>query len=82
VYKRQDIGDVKRLVVAIGRQDAILEDLRPLDGSLSMLGGSSDHMVLHDKDDSYSVGDIVSFIPSYGALVGLITSRYVRKVHL
>lgn len=77
----EDLGDVKRIVVALGIQDTIPEDLSPLDNCIELFGGSSDHMVMHDKKNKYKAGDIVRFIPSYGALVGLITSKYVRKVH-
>jgi predicted amino acid racemase len=78
----EELGDVKRIVIALGIQDTIPEDLSPLDASIELFGGSSDHMVMHDKEDKYNVGDIIRFIPSYGALVGLITSKYVKKVHL
>ncbi len=77
----EDMGDVKRIAVALGIQDTIPEDLSPIDNCIELFGGSSDHMVMHDKKNKYKAGDIVRFIPSYGALVGLITSKYVRKVH-
>lgn len=78
----EDIGNIRRLVIALGRQDTILEGLTPEDPSLKMLGGSSDHMVIHDVERSYDVGDTVRFTPSYGALVSLYTSGYVNKVYL
>jgi predicted amino acid racemase len=75
----KNLGEIQRLVLALGRQDTILEDLTPIDPDLSLIGGSSDHMVIHDMKNTYRVGHIVKFIPSYGALVSLFTSPYVRK---
>jgi predicted amino acid racemase len=77
----EDKGELRRVIVALGRQDTILEDLLVIDNDLEMIGGSSDHIVLHDSRSSYSVGDIVSFIPSYGALVAAFTSPYIEKVY-
>lgn len=78
----EDLGDLKRTILALGRQDTILEDITPLDKDLEMIGGSSDHMVLNDINANYNPGEIVSFIPSYGALVASFTSRYVHKVYI
>ncbi len=75
----KDRGDITRGIVALGRQDTIIEDLMPLDSSVSILGGSSDHVLLHMKKNSYNVGDIIQFTMKYGALVHLCTSRYVKK---
>lgn len=78
----EDKGELRRMIVALGRQDTLLEDLLLVDNDLEMIGGSSDHMVLHDRRSSYAVGDIVSFIPSYGALVAAFTSGYVEKIYI
>ncbi|MGA1819652.1 MAG: alanine/ornithine racemase family PLP-dependent enzyme [Thermoplasmatota archaeon] len=75
-------GDILRGIVAIGRQDAILEDLEPVDGAIEVLGGSSDHLLLDMNGSDKDVGDHVKFIPAYGALVHLYTSKYVNKVHV
>jgi predicted amino acid racemase len=75
-------GKIKRGIVAIGRQDVIVEDLHPVDEHIEILGSSSDHIILHIKDDSYQLGDIVTFSVKYGGLVHLYTSPYVHKVYV
>lgn len=75
-------GDILRGIVAVGRQDAILEDLDPVDKRIEVLGGSSDHLLLDLDGSEKDVGDHVRFIPAYGALVHLYTSKYVNKVHV
>jgi predicted amino acid racemase len=78
----EDLGEVRRLVIALGRQDTIPGDLEPVDENVKLFDGSSDHMVLHDKAEKYEVGDKITFIPSYGALVSLFTSRYVKRRYI
>ncbi|MBN1390797.1 MAG: alanine/ornithine racemase family PLP-dependent enzyme [Candidatus Thermoplasmatota archaeon] len=77
----EDRGEMVRGIAAVGRQDAILEDLVPIEEDLEVLGGSSDHLLLDMEGSGKDVGDHVRFIPAYGALVHLCTSEYVNKVH-
>ncbi len=77
-----DKGMIKRGIVAIGRQDVIVEDLTPIDDHIEILGSSSDHIILHLKTERYEVGDIVQFSVKYGALVHLYTSPYVHKIYV
>jgi len=76
-----DRGWRKRAILNIGRQDVAISDIRPLDESIEVLGGSSDHLIL-DVDackKEYQVGDEVRFLVGYGALLALSTSNYVQK---
>jgi len=76
-----DRGNRRRAILAIGRQDAPAEGLRPLDPHIEVLGASSDHLVL-DVDDLPTpprVGDSIAFVPGYSATLQLFTSRYVAK---
>lgn len=77
----EDKGIITRGIVAIGMQDVIIDDLQPCDKAITILGGSSDHLILQLPEAKYEVGDIVRFIPKYGALVHLCTSPYIRKVY-
>ena len=77
----EDQGEIIRGIAAIGMQDTILDDLIPCDNTISVLGGSSDHLLLKIPNQQYSVGDTVFFIPKYGALVHLFTSDYVHKAY-
>ena len=78
----KDKGDILRGIAAIGRQDVIVEDLTPMASDISILGSSSDHVILHLKSPVYRVGSIVGFLPRYGGLVHLFTSKYVKKAYV
>jgi len=77
-----DRGDMKRAIVAIGRQDARIDGLTPRDQKIEIIGASSDHMLLDvtDCDKEYKVGDILEFDLSYGGLLSICTSEYVTKI--
>ncbi len=74
-------GVITRGITALGRQDVIPSGLTPLDSSVDILASSSDHLVLHLRQDGYEVGDVVRFRPSYGALVAAYTSDYVATAY-
>ncbi len=79
-----DIGMRTRALVAIGKRDIGSHDaLFPLDESILVVGGSSDHLILDITDcaSPLSVGDVVSFLPNYQALVNCIESSDVTIVH-
>lgn len=76
----EDVGEQIRGILAIGRQDVPSDGLTPSDTDITILGSSSDHLIVdltHAK--TYKVGDILSFGLSYGALLAASTSRYVHK---
>lgn len=78
----EDRGQMLRGICAIGRQDADIDGLRPLDASVEILGGSSDHLLVDlTRRPDLGVGDALSFAPSYGALLRLCTSPFVEKVY-
>lgn len=77
----EDRGIIKRAIVAVGRQDVIIEDLKPLNENIKILGGSSDHVILHINENNLKIGDTIKFNMKYGALVHLFTSPYVKKVY-
>ena len=73
-------GDMRRAIVAIGKQDCHIEGLTPLDERMEIIGASSDHMIL----DVTSVGDVkagdtIGFKVTYSAMLSLMTSNYVYK---
>lgn len=76
----EDKGLMRRAIVALGKQDCRIEGLTPVDKSIDILGASSDHLLLDvTKNNDIKVGSIVEFNLSYGALLGLMTSKYVKK---
>lgn len=80
----EDKGIIKRAILAIGRQDADTDSLRPLDEKLEVLGASSDHMILDvtKSDKDYKLGDIISFKLSYSATLKAFTSKYVNREYI
>ncbi len=78
----EDFGPMQRGILALGRQDTDPERLTPIDSSVSIIGASSDHLLLDLKDSPYQVGDVLGFTPGYGALLKAYTSEYVAKSYL
>ena len=76
---RRDGELVRQAIVALGRQDTDPDGLNPPPG-ISVLGMSSDHLVLDVGDHDVSVGDELAFGLGYGALLRASTSPFVTKV--
>jgi len=78
-----DIGEHWRAIVALGRQDVIVEGLQPLDSRIKIIGASSDHLILDVNAcaQELEVGKEIAFLPSYGALLLAMTSPYINKVY-
>ena len=75
-----DKGPMVRGILAIGRQDTVPDSLTPLDEGVSILGASSDHLLVDlTRAAPLRVGDVLSFRPGYGALLAAYTSPYVSK---
>ncbi|WP_265522016.1 alanine/ornithine racemase family PLP-dependent enzyme [Oerskovia flava] len=77
--RRPASGTVNQVIVALGRQDTDPDGLSPPDG-VTVLGTSSDHLVLDVGDHDVCVGDEISFGLDYGALVRAATSPFVTSV--
>ena len=76
----QDRGEHWRGILALGRQDINAENLRPLDKNVSVLGASSDHLLVDlGADTRYAVGQELHFALDYGNLLRAYTSKYVAK---
>jgi len=78
----EDRGIRKRALLAIGRQDVDLDQIKPCDEEIEIIGASSDHLIV-DVDScsrDYRVGDIIEFNLNYVSILRLMTSEYVRKV--
>ncbi len=76
-----DKGIIKRIIAAIGKQDVEFDTIIPLDKDISILGGSSDHLLLDGTESNinYKVGDTIRFNLSYGGILSTMTSEYVKK---
>lgn len=77
-----DKGEIFRAILSVGREDVVVDSLKPVDPSISILGASSDHLLI-DVTESIQLlqlGDKVNFNLNYGALLAAMTSGYVKKV--
>ncbi|KPU28038.1 alanine racemase [Caloranaerobacter sp. TR13] len=79
-----DRGIVKRAICAIGKQDIDLGDIIPYDKNIEILGASSDHLILDitECENDYYVGDIIEFKLTYGGILKVMTSEYVKKIFI
>jgi ornithine racemase len=71
----------RRLLLNLGHQDTPLTGLTSFDPDLTVLGGSSDYMVMAAVKD-LQVGQVIQFLPNYWSLLALMTSPYVVKVYV
>ncbi len=76
----EDNGNIKRAILALGRQDVDVSAIRPRIEA-DVLGASSDHLILNVKDPYLEIGDQVRFDVGYGALLGAMTSPFVEKAY-
>lgn len=74
----QDRGIHRRIILALGKQDTLISGLQP-EQDLEILGSSSDHMILDSHNCDLKVGNEVSFNLDYGALLGAMTSPFIKK---
>ena len=70
-----------RVLVAVGRQDVDPDGLTPPPG-LTVLGASSDHLVLEAVGDAPAVGAELRFGVDYAALLRATTSPFVAMSYL
>lgn len=77
--EREQTGIIRQAILALGRQDVDVDGLVPPEG-ISVLGMSSDHLVVDLGDSTASVGDEIAFGLGYGALVRAMTSPFVAKI--
>ncbi|MFW6119665.1 MAG: alanine/ornithine racemase family PLP-dependent enzyme [Petrotogales bacterium] len=79
-----DKGWRTRAILDLGEQDVLPKSLKPLDKNLEVLHASSDHLIVDitESEKEYKIGEQISFNMTYGALLRVMTSRYVEKVYL
>ena len=79
----EDRGEMKRAIIAVGKQDMELDSMEPLDEKMEIMGGSSDHIILDitHSDYDYKVGDTVKFVLGYSGMLRAMTSRYLYRTY-
>jgi predicted amino acid racemase len=78
----EDLGLRRRAILAIGEQDMRMDALQPLRPGVSMVGASSDHLVVDvtEADPPVGLGDELAFEPAYGAVATAMAAYGVTKV--
>lgn len=74
-------GPVHQAILALGRQDVDPDGLRPPEG-VTILGMSSDHLVVDLGDHLVEVGGEIDFGVDYSALLRAMTSPFVGKAEV
>jgi len=76
-----DKGNIIRGILNVGREDVNVEGLRPVDRKLTILGASSDHLLIDvtAAGTSLKLGDRLLFEVNYAALLSAMSSVYVQK---
>ncbi len=77
----EDMGDMQRALLAVGEQDVDTTSITPR-STIKILGGTSDHLVIHSENREIKVGEELKFDLNYSALLRTFTSPYVKKVYL
>jgi predicted amino acid racemase len=77
----EERGEVQRALLNIGREDTDIEGMTPLDPRLSVLGASSDYVIVDvtAAQGSVEVGQELGFSLNYAALLAAMDSGYVEK---
>jgi predicted amino acid racemase len=80
----EDIGERRRAILAVGRQDTDYEGLECLEEGVQIVGCSSDHLIVDVTDaiKDLQVGDVVEFSISYGGILAGFTSKYVGRTYI
>lgn len=75
-----DRGERDRAILNIGREDVVVEGMTPVAPEISILGASSDHLIVDVTEaENVRLGGELSFFMNYGALLAAMTSEYVEK---
>lgn len=77
-----DKGFRLRAILAIGRQDVYTEGLLPAVSNISVIGSSSDHLIVDvtESETPWRVGMEIPFSVDYSALMSAMASPYMEKV--
>jgi len=77
----KDEGNMRRAILAIGKQDVDVTSIRP-GINVNILGATSDHLILDTRGQNLEVGSEVQFDVGYSALLRVMMSPYVEKIYL
>ncbi len=78
----EDLGSRRRAILALGEQDMRISGLRPKRPGVTIVGASSDHLVVDvsEANPPVRLGDELSFDPLYEAVATAMVSSAVPKI--
>jgi len=78
----EDLGLRRRAILALGRQDVQVEGLLPQRPGVTIVGASSDHLVVDvtEAKPPVRLGEELEFRPLYGAVATAMASRTATQV--
>lgn len=78
----EDLGLRRRAILAIGEQDLYVSGLAPRRAGVTLVGASSDHLVVDvtEADPPVALGDELEFKPIYAAVATAMASYGVTQV--
>ncbi len=78
----EDLGPRRRAIVALGEQDMRIDALHPKRPGVTIVGASSDHLVLDvtEAQPPVALGEELEFDPSYGAVATAMANPAVEQV--
>ncbi len=80
----EDRGVVLRGLLNLGREDVDVAGLTPREPGIRIVGASSGYLIVDMTAavETFRIGDELSFVPNYSALLAAMTSEYVKKYPL
>jgi len=75
----EELGEILRCILDIGQQDVHLDGIKPINPQITILGASSDHLVVNASLVPVSVGSELKFSLNYAALLTAMTSPFVKR---
>ena len=78
ILEFKDSGMMHRTLLGVGLQDILVSGITPKQ-NITVLGASSDHIVVNSIETNLKVGDTVAFDLNYTALLRALNSPYITK---
>ena len=82
VPSAKDEGEINRAILAIGLQDLDLKGCTPKDKKITIIGATSDHLIVKSADKLLKIGETIEFHLTYRALLHLMISPYIDKKYI
>ena len=82
VPSAKEEGEINRAILAIGLQDLDVKGCTPEDKNITIIGATSDHLIVKSADRLLKIGEIIEFQLTYRALLRLMISPHIDKRYI